>query len=99
MFKKDDFKFGILLGILAPLISLVAYYFISFRAYPLSDVLHMIANNPPMVTAIVIPCLVLNIALFTYYVNTHRDKTMKGIFLVTLLFAIAALIVKYVISH
>ncbi|MBY0535954.1 MAG: hypothetical protein K2P88_08900 [Chitinophagaceae bacterium] len=99
MFKKDDFKFGVLLGILAPLLSLVAYYFIRFKAYPVRDVLHMIANNPPMVTAIVIPCLVLNIALFTYYVNTHRDKTMKGIFLVTLVFAIVALILKYVITH
>jgi hypothetical protein len=42
-----------------------------------------------------VPCLVLNIALFTYYINTHRDQTAKGIFTITLLYAIASLAVKF----
>jgi hypothetical protein len=47
------------------------------------------------VTAIAIPCLVLNIALFTFYVNTERDQTAKGIFAVTLLYAIFSFLVKF----
>jgi hypothetical protein len=42
-------------------------------------------------------CLVSNIALFTYYVNTQKDKTAKGIFAVTLLYGIGILLVKVLI--
>ncbi len=96
MLKKDNLKFGILLGFLAPLLSLVIYYFVKF--YPLftiRDFMHFISTNRNQVTAISVPCLVLNIALFTYYINTHRDQTAKGIFTITLLYAIASLAVKF----
>jgi hypothetical protein len=35
-----------------------------------------------------------NIALFTYYINTTRDKTAKGIFAVTLIYGIGVLLLK-----
>jgi len=97
MLKKDNVKFGILLGILAPILSLVIYYFVKF--YPLfsvKDFFHFVSSNKNQVTAISVPCLVLNIALFTYYINTHRDQTAKGIFAITLLFAVISLLFKYV---
>jgi hypothetical protein len=96
MLKKNDIKFGILVGFLAPLISLVAYYFIKF--YPLfsvHDFMNFIASSKSQITAITVPCLVLNIALFTYYINGHRDNTAKGIFAITLLYALVALILKF----
>ena len=95
MFKKDNLRFGLLLGFIAPLISLVAYYFIKFYPYSISDCLGAIATNKNQITAISVPCLVLNIALFTFYVNTHRDKTAKGIFAITLVYAILALVLKF----
>lgn len=98
MFKKDKLQFGILLGFLAPLISLVVYYFIKF--YPLfsvKDFFHFVAQNKSQITAISVPCLILNIALFTIYINTHRDKTAKGIFAITLVYAIVALLLKFVL--
>jgi hypothetical protein len=98
MFKKDNLRFGILLGFVAPLLSLVAYYFIKF--YPLfsvSDCIRFISANKNQITAISVPCLILNIALFTFYINTHRDKTAKGIFAITIVYAIAALLLKFVL--
>ena len=98
MFKKDNLRFGMLLGFIAPLLSLIAYYFIKF--YPLfsvSDCLNFIAENKNQITAISVPCLILNIALFTFYINTHRDKTAKGIFAITLIYAIAALLLKFIL--
>ncbi|SRR6266700_8405811 len=96
MLKKDNLGFGFLIGFLAPLVSLTVYYFIKF--YPLhsvSDFFYFIRNNRNQVTAVSVPCLLLNIVLFTYYINTHRDKTAKGIFAITLVYAIAALVLKY----
>jgi hypothetical protein len=98
MFKKDNLRFGILLGFLAPLISLVVYYFVKF--YPLfsvNDFFTFVSQNKNQITAISVPCLVLNIALFTFYINTRRDKTAKGIFAISLVYAIAALLLKYLL--
>jgi hypothetical protein len=97
MFKKDNLRFGMLLGFIAPLLSLVAYYFIKFSLFSVADFLHFIAANKNMITAISVPCLVLNIALFTFYINTRRDKTAKGIFAITLIYAIVALLLKFIL--
>ena len=98
MLKKDNLRFGMLLGFIAPLLSLVVYYFVKF--YPLhsvSDFFTFVGQNKSQVTAISVPCLILNIALFTFYINTHRDKTAKGIFAITLIYAIGALLLKFIL--
>lgn len=98
MFKKNNLRFGLILGITAPLISLVVYYFIRF--YPLfsvGDFFRFMGENKAQITAITVPCLILNIALFTLYINTNRDQTAKGIFAVTLVLAIASLVIKFLI--
>ena len=98
MLKKDSLRLGFSLGFIAPLISLVIYYFIRF--YPLftvSDFFDFVRTNKSQITAISVPCLLLNIALFTIYINSHRDKTAKGIFAITLIYAIAALLLKFVL--
>lgn len=98
MLKRDSLKLGLLLGFVAPLVSLVIYYFIKF--YPLfsvNDFFTFIKQNKNQITAISVPCLILNIALFTIYINSHRDQTAKGIFAITLVYAIAALVLKFII--
>jgi hypothetical protein len=96
MLKKDNFKFGILVGFIAPLLSLVIYYYAKFYPYTFGDFLHFVLkkeNN--QITAISVPCLVLNIAFFTFYINSHKDKTAKGIFAITLVYALTALAFKF----
>jgi hypothetical protein len=97
MFKKDDLRFGMLLGFIAPLLSLIIYYFVRFRAYSFMDFLEFVGSNKNQITAISVPCLVLNIALFTFYINTRRDKTAKGIFAITLIYAIVSLLLKFIL--
>lgn len=97
MLKKDNLKFGILIGFIAPLISIVIYYFVRFREFSVGDVLALMAREKNQITALIVPCLVLNIGLFTYYVNTSRDQTARGIFAVTLVYAITALLLKFLL--
>jgi hypothetical protein len=97
MFKKDNLRFGLLLGFIAPLLSLIIYYFVRFSAYSFLDFLQFVGSNKNQITAISVPCLILNIALFTFYINTHRDKTAKGIFAITLIYAIGALLLKFLL--
>ncbi len=98
MFKRNDLRFGLILGFIGPLLSLVVYYFVRF--YPLftvGDFLEFVGENKNQITAISVPCLILNIALFTYYINSQRDQTAKGIFAVTLVYAIGALLLKFLL--
>ncbi len=94
--KKDNIRFGILLGLVTPLISVIIYYFVKF--YPLfsfEDMLGALRSDKRLVTGITIPCLFLNILLFTVYINYRKDKTAKGIFASTLVYAVAALAFRY----
>jgi len=94
--KKDNIRFGIILGLLTPLLSVVIYYFAKF--YPLfsfGDMLDALRSDKRLVTGITIPCLFLNILIFTLYINYRKDKTAKGIFASTLVYAIAALAFRY----
>lgn len=95
MFRKDNLRLGLLLGFIGPLLSLTIYYFVKFSLFSVADFFRFIAANKNQITAISVPCLVLNIALFTYYINTGRDKTAKGVFAITLVYAITALVLKY----
>ena len=98
MFKRDSLKLGWILGFVSPIISLVIYYFLRF--YPLftvSDFFNFVSTNKSQITAISVPCLLLNIVLFTIYINSRRDRTAKGIFAVTLIYAIGALLLKFIL--
>lgn len=94
-FRRDHIGFGLLLGLLTPVVSFFGYYWWKFGSYELSEYLFYLRTNRQLVTAITIPCLVLNIAVFTYYINTKRDETAKGIFAVTLLYALSSLVFKF----
>ena len=97
IFKKDNLRLGMVLGLIAPIISLVIYYFVKFYpTFSMRDFFFFLRTNKQQVTAISVPCLVANIALFTYYINSHKDSTAKGIFVATILYAIAALLFKFV---
>lgn len=97
IFKKDNLRLGLVLGLIAPVLSLAVYYFVKFYPlYTIRDFFAFITANKSQVAAISVPCLVLNIALFTIYINSHRDNTAKGVFAATLIYAILALLFKFI---
>ena len=97
IFKKDNLRLGLVLGLVAPIISLVVYYFVKFYpTFSIKDFFDFLRTNKSQITAVSVPCLVLNIALFTYYINSHKDSTAKGIFAATLIYAILALLFKFI---
>jgi hypothetical protein len=97
IFKRDNLKFGILLGILGPLFAMLMYYFWVFsRTISMGEYFYVLANNKQLLTAISSISLLANAILFTVYINTHRDKTAKGVFVATLLYGIAVLVYKLI---
>lgn len=95
IFKKDNFVFGLALGFIAPMIGFIVYKFIKFRGLSLDEMFQWMKFNPNLITASISVSLIANAILFTIYINGHRDKTAKGIFLLTVVYCVIALIFKY----
>ena len=88
---------GLALGLILPVIIFLLIYLVRFNDRPLDDFFREFVNSKGLITFFGVWCLVSNIALFTYYVNTNKDRTAKGIFAVTLLYGIGILLAKVLI--
>lgn len=88
---------GLLLGFLLPLIIFLIIYLVRFSDNSLDDFISTFASQKSLITFFGVWCLVANIALFTYYVNTQKDRTAKGVFAMTLVYGIGILLAKVLI--
>jgi hypothetical protein len=96
IFKRDQYAFGIIVGLIMPIVSFFGYYFWKFSLYSFEAFLLALKSNKQLVTALTIPCLLMNIVIFTIFINGQKDKTAKGIFVVTLIYAVSALLFKFI---
>ena len=94
IFKKNNLRLGLALGLIGPLFGLVVIYFVKFPSYSFMEFLTYFMNDNRMITSVGSLSLLANVILFTLYINTHRDDTAKGIFVITLIYGIGILILK-----
>jgi hypothetical protein len=94
IFKKDNLKLGLVLGLIGPMVGLLVVYFIKYSTFSFGEFLSTFFNDRGLITSIGSLSLLANVVLFTIYVNTHRDTTAKGIFILTLIYGIGILILK-----
>ena len=92
--QKDNLRLGIVLGLIGPLLGLVVIYLIKFSSGSFGDFLDEFFNDNKLITSNGTLSLLANVVLFTLYINTHRDNTAKGIFIITLIYGIALLVLK-----
>lgn len=93
--KKDNFIFGLALGLIAPIFGFLLFKLYKFQGLTLTEMLQWMKLNPNLITVSISVSLMANAILFTIYINGHRDKTAKGIFVLTVIYAIIAMIFKY----
>jgi hypothetical protein len=97
VFKKDNLVFGIIIGLIAPLLAMILYYYLNLtRSISLSEYFYLLKTNKSLLTGVSSISLVANAIFFTIYINTHRDKTAKGIFVATLIYGITVLLYKLI---
>jgi hypothetical protein len=96
MFKRDNLTLGIVLGLVTPVVAFLLYYLLVFmpKNIGLNDFVGAMRENKHMIPKVVSICLVLNGFVFYLYTQKRKDLTAKGIFLVTMLYAIAVLLLK-----
>ncbi len=95
IFKKDNFIFGLALGLIAPVIGFMLFKLYKFRGLTLSEMFEWMKLNPNLISVSISVSLMANAILFTIYLNGRRDRTAKGIFALTVIYAIIAMIFKY----
>lgn len=96
MLKRDSLRLGIVLGFLAPIAGMFVYYLIQFRMFTLKEFFSVMFAQKALLTGIVSISLIANAVVFTYYINTRKDRTAKGIFVATCIYAISALLYKVI---
>ena len=97
--KWDNLKLGLFIGLFAPFAGVFSFYLWKFRhvlSFP--EFIQYLGLERHLITGVISISLVANAAFFTYFINTNKDHTAKGIFIVTILYVIAALVLKYIYS-
>ncbi len=95
IFKRDDLRLGLFLGFLAPILGFMTYYLLRFRLFSISDFFQVLMLQKSLLSGIVSISLIANAVVFTIYINTQKDKTAKGIFIATCVYALVALGFKW----
>ena len=93
--QKDNLRLGMILGIVAPFFGMLVYYFWKFYpTFSFGDFFRVLGLQKTLITALISFSLFANAVIFTLYINTRRDRTARGIFIITCVYAIAAIILK-----
>ena len=93
--KRNSLLFGIILGLIAPILGMLGYYFWKFYpTYSLGAFFDVIFSNKSILSGLSTFALFANVVLLTLYLNTRRDETAKGIFLISCVYAIGAIVLK-----
>ncbi len=96
IFKKDNFLLGIVLGLIAPLMGILLFKFVKFNVFSFKETFEYMILEPgyKTLTVALTLSLLLNALLFTIYINSSKDKTAKGIFVLTVIYGLLVLIIK-----
>ena len=94
--KKDDIRFGALIGLIAPLAGILLFKMYKFSSFSFTEIFQFMYLQPghKILTGALSVSLLLNALFFTLYVNSGRDKTAKGIFITTLVYGVGVLLLK-----
>ena len=93
---KDKLGLGLVLGFVGPVLGLLLLYNFMYSSLTLAEFLESFVHEKRLITSIGSLSLLANAILFTIYVNTRRDETAKGIFVVTVIYGIAILALKLI---
>ncbi|MCK5169889.1 MAG: hypothetical protein KAQ75_08415 [Bacteroidales bacterium] len=94
--KINNLKLGLILGILAPAITILLVYLIQFSGYDFQELLDFLVSTRAF-TKIISLCVIPNLALFFIFLNKNYYYSARGILVATILFAIFVFITKIVL--
>jgi hypothetical protein len=95
MLNRDNIKIGLIVGFLAPFLGFFIYYLMRFRLFTVKEFFQVLMMQKSLLSGIISLALIVNVIVFTLFINKQKDKTAIGIFIATCIYAVVALIFKW----
>jgi len=93
--RNDTPTRGLLIGVIVPPIVFVIIFYLKFSSnYDFAEFTRTFLREKMLITFFAAWCLLSNIAVFTFFINTDKYQTGKGIFFSTLFYGILFLVLR-----
>lgn len=93
--QTDNYILGVLIGLLLPFIGFFICYEYKFSLFSVEEFLNLLNEQKSILSALISISLLINGAVLTYFFQKQKDKTAKGIFFSTCVYAIVAIACKW----
>lgn len=88
--------FGLILGIIFPILGLLLLYAIGYREYSLSGFFNTLLSNHRVAAKVLSLSLLAELIPFIYFTNRRLDLTARGILVATMLYAVLIVLLMFV---
>jgi len=95
MIRRDNYILGVLMGLLLPFLGFFGFYEYRFSLFCFQEFLELLNQQKSLLSAMISISLLINGAVLTYFFQKQQDKTAKGIFFSTCIYAIIAIACKW----
>ncbi len=92
---KDNYIVGVLVGLLMPFLGFLLFYQWKFGAFTLEEFLDLLNRQKSILSAMISISLLINGVILTIFFQKQKDKTAKGIFFTTCIYAVIAIACKW----
>jgi len=86
---------GLILGLVMPLVGLIAAYFILGQGQGFSTFLGQMRGRPSEASKVISLSVLANLIPFLYFSRRRLDQTVKGIVIATILYFVAVIYIKF----
>ncbi len=92
--KVNNVRLGLLLGLLAPALTMLIVYLVGFADYGFNELIDLLLSKK-VFTKLLSLCVIPNLALFFLFLNKNYYYSARGVLLATVLFALFVFITKF----
>jgi len=93
-YTLNNFTLGLILGILAPIVTMLIVYFSRFSQYIFTELIDYLINTQ-IFTKIVSLCVIPNLILFFVFIWLNYLHSARGVLMATIIFAIFVFVTKF----
>jgi len=92
---KDNYILGVVMGLALPFLGFYLFYEWKFSVFSFSEFGDLLIQQKSVLSAMISVSLLLNGGALTFFFQKQADKTAKGIFFTTIIYAIVAITCKW----
>ena len=92
---KDNYILGVVMGLALPFLGFYLFYEWKFSVFSFSEFGDLLIQQKSVLSAMISVSLLLNGGALTFFFQKQADKTAKGIFFTTIIYAIVAIACKW----